>query len=76
MRLIARLAVAAMCTSSAAAFDVAHVLHAADAIARRGHLLEIEQYQSSPNRRSWSAVTQAPPSFIPTQPEQEEIGKQ
>ena len=76
MHLIARLAVAAMCTSSAAAFDVAHVYHAADAIARRGHLLEIGRYQASPNRRSLSPVTRAPRSFIPAQPEQEEIGKQ
>ena len=75
---------AVMCTSSAWAFDAAHILHIADVIARRDHSLGVQWHEAQPNNqltwadctivgRSWLAVQQV----IPNQPGRtEEIGKQ
>jgi len=61
IHLLARLAIAASCTSSAAAFDAVHVSRMAGVIVNRSRLLEL-RYEARPNcSQSISAAVEAPP---------------
>ena len=84
LHLLARLVIAVTCTSSAAAFDAAHVLHTADLISQRGHLLGAQRHEAKPNGQPSSTdcallgnTQPAAQQEIPVQPGRtEEIGKQ
>lgn len=49
VRLLVRLVIAVTCSSPAAAFDAAHVLHAADVMLRQGHSLASRQQEARSN---------------------------
>ena len=49
VHLLVRLVIALACSSPAAAFDAAHVLHAADVMLRHGHSLAIRQQEARSN---------------------------
>jgi len=49
IHLLVRLVIAATCSSPAAAFDVAHVLHAADVLLRHGHSLAVRRREARSN---------------------------
>jgi len=64
VHLLARLAIAAMCTSSAAAFDAGHIFRAVGAAAGHSHLLEAPKYETGPdNSRSLSPAVEVPCPF-------------
>jgi hypothetical protein len=64
IHLLARLAIAAMCTSSAAAFDAGHFFRAAGVIARRNHPLEVPKQEIGPNNsQSLSPAVEVPCAF-------------
>jgi len=74
--LLARLAIAAMCTSSVATSDAAHILHATDAMAGRDHFLwDRWREAKSNNQRSPTDCTilgksqPAPQQAISVQPD-------
>jgi hypothetical protein len=49
VHLLVRLVIAVTCSSPAAAFDAAHVPHAADVMLRHGHALTIRQQEARSN---------------------------
>jgi hypothetical protein len=49
LHLLVRLVIAATCNSPAAAFDAAHVLHAADVMLRHGHSLAVRRHEARSN---------------------------
>ena len=49
IRLLVRLVIAATCNSPAAAFDAAHVLHAAEVMLRHGHSLAVRRREARSN---------------------------
>jgi hypothetical protein len=66
IHLLARLAIAATCTSSAAAFDAMHISRVPGVIVSRSHLFELWRHEARPNcSQSLSAAVEAPP-FLTT----------
>jgi hypothetical protein len=64
VHLLARLAVATTCTSSAAAFDAIHISRMTCAIVSRSQLPELRLREAGPNHRpSFSAAADTPSSF-------------
>ena len=62
IHLLAKLAIAATCTSSAAAFDAAHISRMTGVIATRDYLLEHRRREGRPNRsQSMSSAVDQPP---------------
>jgi hypothetical protein len=49
IHLLVRLVIAVTCNSPAAAFDAAHVLHAADVMLRHGHSLAVRRLEARSN---------------------------
>jgi hypothetical protein len=49
IHLLVRLVIAVTCSSPAAAFDAAHVLHAADVMLRHGHALAVRRHEAGSN---------------------------
>jgi hypothetical protein len=84
IHLLVRLVIAATCNSPAAAFDSAHVLHAAEVMLRHGHLLAVRRREARsnsqpattgcalPGKSSFAAQQEGP--FQPN--ETEELGRQ
>jgi hypothetical protein len=61
IHLLARLAIVATWTSSAAAFDAVHISRMTGVIVSRSHLLELRRHEAMPNSsQSLSAVEAAP----------------
>jgi hypothetical protein len=82
--LLVRLVIAATCNSPAAAFDVAHVIRAADVMLRHGYSLAVRRHEARSNSqpgttgcalggKSWLAA-QPEGAFQPN--ETEELGRQ
>jgi hypothetical protein len=90
IHLLARLTIAATCTSSAAAFDVTHVSRMTGVVASCCHSREFPRHDASPKQSQSSpaaAEAEVPPSLAKSQPaaqleagvqqgELEELGKQ
>jgi hypothetical protein len=65
IHLLARLAIAATWTSSAAAFDAVHISRMTGVVVSRSHLLELRRHEARPNCSLSLSVVQAPP-FLTT----------
>jgi hypothetical protein len=84
IHLLVRLVIAATCSSPAAAFDAAHVLHAADIILQHGHSLAVRRRETRSNSQpattgcalpgKSSFAAQQEGAFQPN--ETEELGRQ
>jgi hypothetical protein len=84
IHLLVRLVIAATCNSPAAAFDAAHVLHAADVMLRHGHSLAAPRREARSNSQPATTGCALPgKSGLAAQPEgavqpyeTEELGRQ
>jgi hypothetical protein len=83
VHLLVRLVIAVTCSSPAAAFDAAHVLHAADVMLRHGHSLAIRQEARSNSQPVTTGCALRGKSGLGTQQEgafqpyeTEELGRQ
>ena len=84
IHLLVRLVIAATCNSPAAAFDAAHVLHAAEVMLRHGHSLAVRRREARSNSQPTTTGCALPgkSSFAAQQEgafqpkETEELGRQ
>ena len=76
IHLLVRLVIAATCNSPAAAFDAAHVLHAAEVMLRHGHSVALRRREARSNSQPATTpfAAQREGAFQPN--ETEELGRQ